>query len=70
MKKFLALLILAFMLCSILALSSCDYQDSIDSTMDNLKDTSKDLLDPFLNKSEGESSTNSQGSSDNGANQQ
>lgn len=50
MKRIFALIIAVFMLCAAVFLVSCDYQDTVDSARENLMDTTKDLLDPFLNQ--------------------
>ena len=50
MKRIFALIISVFMLCAAVFLVSCDYQDTVDSARENLMDTTKDLLDPFLNQ--------------------
>ena len=50
MKRAAALILMAFVLCLSLLLASCDYQESVDSARQNLMDSAKDLLDPFLNQ--------------------
>ena len=53
MKKILALLLIcSLLLVSALAFTSCDYQETVDSARSELMDAAKDLLDPFLNRSE------------------
>ena len=62
MKRILALLTATFMLCMGVFLVSCNYQDTVDSARNNLMETSKDLLDPFLNQTK--SSTENGGGND------
>lgn len=50
MKRILALLTAALILCMGVFLVSCNYQDTVDSARSNLMETTKDLLDPFLNQ--------------------
>ena len=35
-----------------ISFASCDYQDTVDSARSELMEAAKDLLDPFLNRSE------------------
>lgn len=50
MKKFFALILVAFALCFTLFLASCDYKETVDSAREDLMDAAKDWLDPFLNQ--------------------
>lgn len=60
MKKLVALLICLILICTVFAFTSCEYQDSVDSVRSDLMDSAKEMLDPFLNQSNGSSSaTNS-----------
>ena len=53
MKKIFALLLVCSLLLTLALLStSCDYQAEVDSARTELMNTAKDLLDPFLNRSE------------------
>ena len=53
MKKIFALLLACSLLLTLALLStSCDFQGEVDSVRTELMDTAKDLLDPFLNRSE------------------
>ena len=53
MKKIFALLLACSLLLTLTLLStSCDYQAEVDSARTELMNTAKDLLDPFLNRSE------------------
>lgn len=53
MKKIVALLLACSLLLALaLSFASCDYQDTVDSARSELMEAAKDLLDPFLNRSE------------------
>ncbi len=50
MKRIFVLITALLTLCFTLFLTSCDYQESVDSARADLMESAKELLDPFLNQ--------------------
>ena len=57
MRKFVAIILCILTVCLVFAFTGCDYQESIDSVRSDLMDGAKDMLDPFLNQSDGSTSS-------------